>query len=111
MPHHIGSILNHDNSQTPQNFKLQKYAWTYTICTTNNIWTTHTNEFGPATEYTRLLVIPPGHFITVLQGSCDLKAARLCDTMSSYSQIPDTTDFPMSGLSRQNCLVVKTVMI
>ena len=35
------------------------------------------NELGAATEYTLLLVIPPGHLIAALKGSSDLKADRI----------------------------------
>ena len=66
------------------------------------------NEFGPATEYTRLLVIPPGHLITVLKGSCDLKTAWILVLVTLYPlarKNPDIIDSPTPGFSWQSCLI------
>ena len=57
---------------------------------------------GPATEYTRLLVIPSGHLITALKGSYDLNAARILVLVTLYPldrSKPDTIDSPRPGLS------------
>ena len=65
------------------------------------------NEFGPATEYTRLLVIPPGHLITAFKGSCDLNTARILVLVTLYPldrNKPDAIDSPRPGLSWLNCL-------
>ena len=64
-------------------------------------------EFGAATEYTRLLVIPPGHLFAALKGSCDLKADRILALVTLYPpahSVPIAIDSPTSGLSCRSCL-------